>query len=212
MNWDELKKVAETNKLNAETNKAQAEIVKIEFETTELKKEASRKWWLRLAFRKQLVSIVLGAGILGFYINYFIIPMFNAENMALKLENQKAEERIFKAQKRVTADSLNLANQLQITDSLKTALQNESNDRKKLDALYKEILRSSEQDKMIFSKKFKQLTDSARILESKYNQSKKVVQELSLDSRLYTVTVTVLSKKTGHKFVLVCTWENQNKT
>ena len=199
MNWEELKKIAETNKFNAETNKAEAEKIKIEFETAELKKEASRKWWLKLSFRKQLISIILGAGILGFYINYFIIPMFNAENFALKLQNQKAEERIFQAQNRVMADSLNLAYQLKITDSLKVALQNESNDRKKLDALYKEILKSSELEKMISSKRFKQLTDSARMLERKYNQSKKVIDDLSSDIKLYIVTVTVLSKKNGSR-------------
>ncbi|MBI3234955.1 MAG: hypothetical protein HYZ42_13130 [Bacteroidetes bacterium] len=115
----ELKKlVAETAKFEAETAKVKAEDLRIEFDYAIAQKEENKKWWLKKAFLKNFVTILTGFGILGFYINYAIIPAFNSENLQLKLQNQKAEIRNFETEQRLRKDSAEIAAQRLKVDSL----------------------------------------------------------------------------------------------
>lgn len=199
MDWDELKKIAETNKFNAEANKAEAEKLKVDFETAELKKEAAKKWWLKRSFRAQILSVFIGISIIGFYITYVVVPASNVENMSLKLENQKAELRIFNAQKTITLDSQTLAIQIKDTDSLNMILSAEINNNKKRDSIYKRLIQNYENDKANFSSSFKQLAESAKALDLKYNESQKRERELSKFqmSENNKLMVRIVSDKTG---------------
>lgn len=118
MHLEEEIKAAELKKLTAETAKAEAEKVRIDFDYAVAKKEEEKKWWRKKRFIKDLTTTLAGFGILGFYINYAIIPAFQSENLQLKLINQKAELRNQEAEQRLKKDSIELATQRLKVDSL----------------------------------------------------------------------------------------------
>ncbi|TCC97210.1 LptF/LptG permease family protein [Pedobacter hiemivivus] len=91
---EEQVKIAERDKYIAESKKALAEADKIYFEYGESKRESQKKWWQTKNFRQQLIAVLLGVSLIGFYLNYVVIPTTQAEAIRLNLKNAVAEKNL----------------------------------------------------------------------------------------------------------------------
>lgn len=109
-------------KLVAEAQKAQIELKKIKLEYREQLKVSRKKWYNKESFWRNFVSIFLGFTILGFYINYIIIPSSQIQNIELSLENTKHKEELNEKGKRLKIDSINLYLLKKRNDSLSVVL------------------------------------------------------------------------------------------
>lgn len=115
---DDAKKEAEIAKLEAETKR-------IDYDRQKLEEDDKKKWVFKETFWKNIIAIVLGLGVLGFYINYAIVPAFQYENLRLRNENQETGFLLSKSKKQFSKDSITLSiqkdslnRQKRVTDSL----------------------------------------------------------------------------------------------
>jgi hypothetical protein len=122
MSVEEQMKIAELKKILAETEKTVSEKDKIDFELEELKKESRKPWWIKKAFRNHLISALIGASFIGFYLTYVIVPASNLDKLDLQLQKQKAEQKIYDAQLKFSKDSIALFQQKLKADSIEVLL------------------------------------------------------------------------------------------
>jgi hypothetical protein len=168
---DELIKKAELEKLISERLKTDAEREKISFEHDIVKKEEEKKWWTKSKFRQQIVAVLLGLSVLGFYITYIVIPSFSINNIKLELDNQKKEKVLYEKSIRLAVDSATLKQLLGENDSIYNKLISDEHKivllergRNRIDSIYNELLAASKIDKA----KLLQLNE----LKNSYNREK----------------------------------------
>lgn len=115
---DEEIKIAERNKYLAETEKVNAEKDKILFELQEAKSESQKNWWQSSKVKQNIIPGLIGLSFLGFYINYAVLPAFQAENLRLNLDNEKVGALLYKKEQKLFADSVRLKRGIKFNDSL----------------------------------------------------------------------------------------------
>jgi hypothetical protein len=108
MTLDEELKEAERQKFLAEAEKARTEQKKIELDYNTQLRDSKRSWFLKEKFWKNFVSIFLGFSILGFYVNFIILPSFQKDNIELSLENSKHKKELSDKELRLQDDSVKL--------------------------------------------------------------------------------------------------------
>src|SRR4051794_21987721 len=114
INIDEQIKIAQKERILAEIKKIESEIVKIDAEN----KVANKPWYGKSKFWQQFLSIFIGVSILGFYINFIIVPTANISTLKLELENQKKEKMLNEKENKLEEDSLKYEELTKLTDSL----------------------------------------------------------------------------------------------
>ena len=128
---DEIKR-AELLKLLAETKKIYSEKSKIDcsYQTKKKRWYTSGKYW------SQLVIIIT---LLGFYINFAVIPASNIANTRLELENLKKEKNIFDQEQHLAKLSVDLHASKNLYDSLNFKFIMVSKEKNSLDSSYRDL-------------------------------------------------------------------------
>jgi hypothetical protein len=93
-NFNVSRQDAEISKIKAEERKLEAERQKIELEFQELKRESAKAWYGRQTFQRFMITILLGAPLVGFYMNYVIIPVAQTDVINARLDNARTKEQL----------------------------------------------------------------------------------------------------------------------
>jgi hypothetical protein len=102
---DKIKK-AEHDKYLAEIKKVKAETYLIEINTREQLKALAKPWHKKESFYKIFTSLLLGGGVLAFYITYIIRPAWEKDTIAAELANAKIARDLSLKEKRIEKDSI----------------------------------------------------------------------------------------------------------
>ncbi len=88
------KYIAEKNKLDEEAAKAKAEHLRITLDYEEAKEEKDKHFIRKKNSRQILISTFVGLSILGFYINFLIVPAFKTDSINMSLDIAKKNRQL----------------------------------------------------------------------------------------------------------------------
>ncbi|MFC0517635.1 glycoside hydrolase family 19 protein [Mucilaginibacter angelicae] len=126
---DKIKK-AEHDKYLAEIKKVEAETYLIEINTKEQLKTLAKPWYKKESFYRIFTSLLLGGGVLAFYITYIIRPAWEKDTIAAELKNERFAKALAKDStelqikgKRIANDSVELQRMKKLISSSLNELQ-----------------------------------------------------------------------------------------
>jgi hypothetical protein len=148
MTLDEQVKEAERLKLIAETKKADAELKKIELDYSEQLNELAKPWYIKRKFWNNLASFLIGFSILGFYIEYIILPAAKKDNIELGLENARHMKDLYMQEALLKEDSTKLEKERSQIAADSAAVLSEGLIIDSVSKAYSNLLHSVEQNKV----------------------------------------------------------------
>jgi N-acetyl-anhydromuramyl-L-alanine amidase AmpD len=84
----------EHQRLQAEIEKIRAEQIRVELESRQLQENLHKPWYRKESALQAFIAGLVSIPILWFFFNDIIKPMYQAENIALTLENAQTRERL----------------------------------------------------------------------------------------------------------------------